>query len=113
MRYTASSHGSRSMLKRNKPVQSPTQFSGRSARRYVGDAFVSTKQTLRRLHGSALVSALLPSLLFTYAGYARRWAGDDGFINLRVVSQLLDGNGFVFNAGERTEAVTSAGWVLI
>jgi arabinofuranosyltransferase len=56
-------------------------------------------------------TVLTPALLFAYAGYARRWAGDDGFINLRVVSQLLGGEGFVYNAGERVEAVTSPAWV--
>jgi arabinofuranosyltransferase len=55
----------------------------------------------------------LPAALFAYAGYDRRWAGDDGFINLRVVNQLLHGNGFVYNAGERVEAVTSAAWVFM
>jgi arabinofuranosyltransferase len=59
------------------------------------------------------LSVVLPTVLFTIAGYLRRWAGDDGFINLRVVDQLLHGNGFVYNAGERVEAVTSAAWVLL
>jgi arabinofuranosyltransferase len=58
------------------------------------------------------LACLVPALVFAGFGYMRRWAGDDGFINLRVVSQLLDGNGFVYNAGERCEAVTSAGWLL-
>lgn len=38
---------------------------------------------------------------------------DDGFINLRVVEQLLAGNGPVFNAGERVEIATSPLWVVI
>ncbi|MGE0449544.1 MAG: hypothetical protein AB7Q29_08170 [Vicinamibacterales bacterium] len=62
---------------------------------------------------SAALSAAIPACLFAYGGYLHRWAGDDGFINFRVVSQLLAGNGFVFNAGERSEAVTSAGWVFV
>jgi arabinofuranosyltransferase len=69
-----------------------------------------------RLRGESLSLAFasaLPALLFGYAGYQRRWAGDDGFINLRVVHQLTAGNGFVYNAGERTEAVTSPAWVLV
>lgn len=74
---------------------------------------LSTLRSPRLAQASLLVAAVVPALLFLYAGYERRWAGDDGFINLRVVSQLMDGNGFVFNAGERTEAVTSAGWVLL
>jgi arabinofuranosyltransferase len=36
---------------------------------------------------------------------------DDGFIYLRVVKQLLGGEGPVFNAGERVEAATGPVWV--
>jgi len=74
---------------------------------------LSRQRCTQRARWSRAVASFLPALAFLYAGYERRWAGDDGFINLRVVSQLMDGNGFVFNAGERTEAVTSAGWVLL
>jgi arabinofuranosyltransferase len=42
-----------------------------------------------------------------------RWMSDDGFIHLRVVRQLVSGNGLVFNAGERVEASTSPLWVLL
>jgi arabinofuranosyltransferase len=59
------------------------------------------------------LTVLLPGLLFVVGAYGRRWAGDDGLINLRVVRQLMAGNGFVYNAGERTEAVTSAAWVML
>ncbi len=45
--------------------------------------------------------------------WAFRWVADDGFIHLRVVNQLLAGNGPVFNAGERVEASTSPLWVLL
>jgi arabinofuranosyltransferase len=60
-----------------------------------------------------LGSVLLPVLVLAWGGYLRRWIGDDGFINLRVVRQLLAGNGFVFNAGERAEAVTSPAWIAV
>ena len=43
----------------------------------------------------------------TVANYVIVPVGDDGFINLRVVSQIKAGNGPVFNAGERVEAATS------
>src|SRR5262245_46289699 len=36
---------------------------------------------------------------------------DDGFINLRVVDQVLHGHGFVFNQGERVEVSTSPLWM--
>jgi arabinofuranosyltransferase len=47
------------------------------------------------------------------AGFDHRWMDDDGFINLRVARNLLDGNGPVFNLGERVEAVTSPLWVAV
>jgi arabinofuranosyltransferase len=59
------------------------------------------------------LAVLLPAILFAWNGHSRRWIGDDGFINLRVVSQLLAGNGFVYNAGDRSEAVTSPAWVAL
>jgi arabinofuranosyltransferase len=60
-----------------------------------------------------LLVAAAPALLFCWGGYVRRWAGDDGFINLRVVRHLLAGHGFVYNLGERCEAVTSALWIFV
>lgn len=50
-----------------------------------------SKRRSRLAVGSFWFTVLTPALLFAYAGYGRRWAGDDGFINLRVVSQLLRG----------------------
>ncbi len=43
-------------------------------------------------------------------GWQRRWISDDGFIHLRWVRQVLEGNGPVFNAGERIEQ-TSPIWL--
>ncbi len=53
----------------------------------------------------------LPVLAYGIAAWSRRWMSDDGYIYLRVVRQLLDGNGPVFNRGERVEAATSPLWV--
>jgi arabinofuranosyltransferase len=65
------------------------------------------------------ISAPLQVALLAFApavvgvmGWSRRWMSDDGYIHLRVVDQLLHGNGLVFNAGERVEATTSPLWVL-
>ena len=55
----------------------------------------------------------LPVLYLAERAWSRRWMSDDGFITLRVVQQLLDGNGPVFNAGERVEASTSALWTYV
>lgn len=46
-------------------------------------------------------------------GWQRRWLADDAFINLRVVRQLLAGNGPVYNAGHRVESGTSALWIAV
>jgi len=54
---------------------------------------------------------LLPVVMLLVLGWQRRWMSDDGFIHLRVVDQLLAGNGPVFNPGERVEASTSPLWV--
>lgn len=49
-------------------------------------------------------------LAYAWTAWQRRWMTDDGYINIRVVQQLLDGNGPVFNAGERVEVTTSTLW---
>ncbi len=38
---------------------------------------------------------------------------DDAYIGFQVVKNAIHGNGWVFNAGERVEAVTNIGWLLI
>ena len=43
-------------------------------------------------------------------GWMRRWISDDGLIVLRTVRNIVEGNGPVFNAGERVEANTSTLW---
>lgn len=60
-----------------------------------------------------LVGLAVPVVILGWAAWDRRWMSDDGFINLRVVDQLLAGHGPVFNAGERVEAATSPLWVAI
>jgi len=40
------------------------------------------------------------------------WVCDDAFISFRYARQLLDGNGLVFNPGERVEGYTNLLWVL-
>ncbi|MBL8750348.1 MAG: hypothetical protein JNK78_14385 [Planctomycetes bacterium] len=41
------------------------------------------------------------------------WVVDDAFITLRQVQQLLAGNGFVWNPGERVQAYTHPLWALL
>jgi arabinofuranosyltransferase len=57
-----------------------------------------------------LASIVLVTLVFAVYAWRRRWISDDGLIFVRVVRNILDGNGPVFNAFERAEANTSALW---
>jgi arabinofuranosyltransferase len=52
-----------------------------------------------------------PVIVLAERAWARRAMSDDGFINLRVVSNVVHGHGPVFNVGERIEASTSPLWV--
>jgi hypothetical protein len=53
----------------------------------------------------------IPVIVLAERAWALRWMSDDGFINLRVVSQLVHGHGPVFNIGERVETSTSPLWI--
>lgn len=55
----------------------------------------------------------IPVVILAAGAWHSRWMSDDGFINLRIVRQILAGNGPVFNAGERVEAATSPLWVFL
>ncbi|WJY68971.1 flagellar motor control protein ZomB [Corynebacterium auris] len=59
---------------------------------------------------SLLLAAVAAGLFALVGGWQRRWMSDDGLIVLRTVRNLLEGNGPVFNAGERVEANTSTLW---
>jgi arabinofuranosyltransferase len=60
-----------------------------------------------------LALLLLPIVIFIIGAWKYRWMSDDGFINLRVVSELRAGHGPVFNPGERVEAYTSPLWLFM
>ena len=60
--------------------------------------------TARRWVQAALLAA--PVAFLAVVGWTHRWMTDDGFIYLRVVQQIQDGNGPVFNVGERVEVYT-------
>jgi arabinofuranosyltransferase len=55
----------------------------------------------------------IPLVVLALGAWNYRWMHDDGFINLRVISQIKAGNGPVFNAGERVEAFTSPLWLAV
>lgn len=66
-----------------------------------------------------LATLWLPVLVvagFGTAALLARYSGqflDDAYIGFRYVANLLSGDGFVFNPGERVEGVTNAGWLLL
>src|ERR1700722_19804017 len=71
--------------------------------------FKTTRAPVRR--AVQVVLGLAPVVVFALGGFARRWMDDDGFINLRIVRNLLRGHGLVFNIGDRVEAGTSPLWL--
>jgi arabinofuranosyltransferase len=59
------------------------------------------------------VWAALCALAFASLAYGQRWIHDDGFINLRIVRNVVLGHGPVFNPGERIEVGTSPLWIAL
>jgi len=65
----------------------------------------ATQISERRQHFSAIgLAALTLVLLLSLFG---RWAYDDPYITFRYARNLLDGNGFVYNVGQRTLSTTA------
>jgi arabinofuranosyltransferase len=60
-----------------------------------------------------IVLLLAVSLLVLLLGWQMRWTSDDGFINFRIVENLLNGDGPVFTPGLRVEAGTSPLWLVL
>ncbi|MFT4294352.1 MAG: hypothetical protein QM582_02945 [Micropruina sp.] len=58
-----------------------------------------------------VLSILLPAAVVGVQTWLRRWVSDDGFINVRVVLQLVAGNGPTYNLNERVEVGTSTLWL--
>ncbi|NUU22032.1 MAG: hypothetical protein HOV68_11050 [Streptomycetaceae bacterium] len=80
------------------PSQAPGTFGGR------------LKNRLRTLRPSDLVAMAVPTLILAVMGWQKRWMTDDGLIFTRAVRQILEGNGPVYNIGERAETSTSTLW---
>lgn len=72
----------------------------------------ASKQNVQR----RLVPCALLAILAGFAWHALRWSGwivDDAFIYYRFAANFADGNGLVFNPGERVEGHSSTVWVLL
>src|ERR1041385_1335683 len=48
-----------------------------------------------------------------YRAISLRWISDDAFITMRYVKNFLDGNGLVYNIGERVEGYTHFLWLML
>lgn len=59
-----------------------------------------------------IISALAVIISIIYS-YKLKWLGDDIFIALRYVQNLLAGNGLVYNKGERVEGFTDFLWIML
>lgn len=59
------------------------------------------------------ILALLPALfLFYYLVKSLSFYQDDAYISFRYVANYLNGDGLVFNIGERVEGYTNFGWII-
>jgi arabinofuranosyltransferase len=74
---------------------------------------VHSRPTPEPLSRLTIALAALPVTVLVVMGYQRRWVTEDAFISLRVVDQILAGNGPIFNTGERVEAYTHPLWVAL
>jgi len=59
-----------------------------------------------------LLLALLVAAGTVWAWHLR-WVGDDAYISFRYARNLVEGNGLVFNLGERVEGYTNFLWTLL
>lgn len=64
-------------------------------------------------YGRLAAWGVLGAVVFAALAISRRWTHDDGFINLRIVRNIVDGYGPVFNPGERVEVGTSPLWLAV
>ncbi len=53
------------------------------------------------------------SAAFVFVTLEQRFIQDDAYISFRYVSNFVDGNGLVFNIGEKVEGYTNLLWVLL
>jgi arabinofuranosyltransferase len=64
-------------------------------------------------HSVIQFAALATATLFFMGVLRAGWVSDDAFIAIRSVDNLVNGNGFVVNLGERVQSFTSPLWALL
>jgi len=63
--------------------------------------------------GLVALAFLFVGVLFAFGVYHHYFLGDDCFISFRYARHLVDGEGLVWNPGERVEGYTNFLWVLL
>lgn len=76
-------------------------------------AYGKTKNDSQRLKISVVVVIISLLLFFGWIAYFSPWVMDDSFISARYAKNLVEGNGLVFNPGERVEGYTNFLWVML
>lgn len=71
----------------------------------------TTHTPARRL--DLLLLAVICAGFLLHAAFYWTWLEDDAFITWRYASHLVEGEGLVFNPGERVEGYSNFGWVMI
>ncbi|MBZ0266726.1 hypothetical protein K8I85_01090, partial [bacterium] len=56
---------------------------------------------------------LLIGLAFAWHAWSLQFTQDDAYISLRYARHLVEGNGLVFNPGERVEGYSNFTWTLL
>ena len=56
--------------------------------------------------------AALAILIYAYASFQLSFIQDDAYISYRYIANFLNGDGLVYNIGERIEGFTNFGWVI-
>ena len=59
------------------------------------------------------LALLVPVAILLVGAWSYRWVQDDAFINFRIITNLLAGNGPVFNVGERVEVYSDPLWLFV
>ncbi|CAL8973191.1 Terminal beta-(1-_2)-arabinofuranosyltransferase [Propionicimonas sp. T2.31MG-18] len=72
---------------------------------------MTVEPTLRRHRAVTHVLVALIVAATTTMVWLRRWVSDDGFINYRVIQQLMAGRGPIYNVNDRVEVGTSTLWI--
>ena len=73
----------------------------------------SIKQIPEKSKGIIYGFLIALSVSFIFICLNNKFVQDDAFISFRYVQNFVDGNGLVFNIGERVEGYTNLLWVLI